>query len=478
MKHSLFSVLAGCLLAVPSVAQNLLGIAGSPYGGTQSLYLNPAFAAGSPFRVYLNVAAGNAHVSNNYVRYQAPFSLFQLATNRVPEQHRRADGSVMFRTEYTREILDGMPKSGTAWTDLRGPSVLVSLHDRLAVGVSTRLRSAAQVRHASQELLSVLRAGLENDALYNIPNENNQFCAHTTTYAEAGLTLAATLLADDHRRLSVGITVKRLQGIMSGFLINRGLDYRIGLTGGDLTNPYLQIDKVNAELGYSTYLSDRGRPLALRQLFAADNPGKGWGADLGVSYQLLDPHQEGRHRLRLAAALTDLGGIRYRSAEHIQRYTIQETNRRLEDEDFRNVRGLEDAARVLRDRLTDASQNQRQYRSGLPAALVLNADMQLMGDVFLTATYLQNLRPREAIAMHQPTVLALTPRFESRTVGLAVPLLYLNRTFAAGLTVRLGPVFVGTDNLIGLLGSSGNALQPRGADLYAGLAFAGLHRKP
>ncbi len=456
----------------------MLGVSSSPYGGTQSLYLNPAFAADSRHSFYLNGLAGNAHISNNYVRYQAPFSLFQLATGRVPAQYKRPDGSVEFRTEYTGEILDGKAKSGTAWTDLRGPSALFRLGDRAALGLTTRLRSSAQFSNASEEILSVFRAGLENDALYNIPNRNNQFSTHTTTYAEAGLTLAATLLDDGYQRLSFGATVKRLQGLTSGFLINRGLDYRIVLNSNNINDAYLQIDQVNAELGYSTYLGDRGRSVTLRQLFDANNPGKGWGADVGFSYQMLDEEDPTRYRFRLGAALTDLGSIRYQSSQYIQRYSIRETARRLDEDDFRDVRDIDDAARVLRDQLTDESQNLRAYSSGLPAALSLNADFQMTGDLYLTATYLRDLRGKNAIAMHQPTLLAITPRLETGALGVAIPLLYLNRTFTAGASFRLGPVFVGTDNLIGLIASSGNALQPRGADVYAGLNIAGLRRKP
>jgi len=467
------------LLGLPAVAQNLLGVATSPYGGTHSLYANPAFAADSPHRYYLNLVAINGHVDNNYVRYQAPFSLLQLATGRVPTPYRRASGSVSFQPGYTGEILDGKPKSGTAWTDVRGPSALFRIGNFGAVAITTRMRAAAQLNNASEQLLSVIRAGLETEQFLNIPNQDNQFSAHSTTYAELGLTLAGTILENDYQRLSLGVTVKRLQGLTSGFLINRGLTYRLL---SDQTAPngvVLQVDALNADLGYTTYLQTKGRSVTVRQLFDRDNPGKGWGTDIGLSYQVLDEETPDTYRLRLGVALTDLGSIRYSGNQYVQRYRIQEAGRRFTSADFNEVNSSEDIAGVLRDKLnvTPAS-NLGRYTSGLPASLSLQADLKVWDKVYLAGSYLQDLRPKDAISLRQPTLLAVTPHVETPKLGVALPLSYLNRTFMVGASLRFGPVFVGSDNLIGLIGSNVNQLQPRGADIYAGLAIPSLRKRP
>lgn len=117
-----YSLLAGSFLLTitTSFAQNLLGISTSRYGGTNRLYINPAFAASSPQNLYLNVLTGNAHVNNNYVRYQAPFSLLRLLSGTVQNQFKRPDGSVQFSVDYTKEMLDGKPKNGTIWGEVRG----------------------------------------------------------------------------------------------------------------------------------------------------------------------------------------------------------------------------------------------------------------------------------------------------------------------------------------------------------------------
>ncbi|GAB3248814.1 hypothetical protein GCM10027347_05480 [Larkinella harenae] len=469
-----------CLLTTSAVAQNFLGIAPSPYGGTQSLYLNPAFATDSRYGFYLNLGAANAHINNDYFRYQAPFSLTSLVLNRVPDQYRLADGAVLFQPEYLGEDSNGKSKSGSAWTDFRGPSLMVRMGDGFAVGLTTRLRAAAQFNNTSESLLSVVRAGLQDERLYNIPSQDNQFNINTNTYAEVGLTLAGTLIQDDDQQLSIGVTVKRLQGITAGFMRNNGLSYRVLADQNLPNNYYLQVDQLNAELGYTTYLQDMERSaVSIRRFFDGSNPGRGWGADVGFSYQLKSSDNPDAYALRLGVALTDLGAIRYRNSPYVQHYVINTTDQQFTSDDFKKVTGSESIANVIRDELnlTEAN-NTGQFTSGLPAALSVNADIYVGRGFYLTGTVLQNLRSSNAISIRQPSLVSVAPRLETSTLGVSIPLTLINNSFVAGASIRLGPVFLGTDNLFGMIGSNSNQLRPRGADIYAGLALASLRRKP
>lgn len=479
MSLRLLSFILICFFTSSVSGQNFLGVAPSPYGGTQSLYLNPAFAVDSKYGFYLNIGSGNAHLNNDYFRYQAPYSLLSLMLKRVPDQYRLAAGAVLFRPEYLGETANGKPKSATAWTDLRGPSLLVRLGQGAAIGLTTRLRATAQVNNASESLLSVVRAGLEDQRFYNIPNRANQFTVNTNTYAEIGLTLAGAIIQNETQQLSIGVTVKRLQGITAGFLRNNGFSYRV-LPDSALTGDYyLQVDQLNAELGYTTYLQDRGRSVTLRQLFDGNNPGRGWGADIGFSYQLKSADDPNNYALRIGIALTDVGAIRYRDDRYVQRYSVNTVDKRFTSTDFNEVTGSEDIASVVRDKLgLTETINAGQFTSGLPTALSINADVAIGRNLYLTGTVLQDIRPKDAIAIRQPSLISVTPRLETSALGVAVPLTIINNSFVAGASFRLGPVFLGTDNLFGMIGSNSNKLRPRGADIYAGLAVSSLRRNP
>ena len=455
------------LLSTTGFAQNLLGISTSRYGGTNRLYINPALAADSPSKFYLNVFTGNGHVNNNYVRYQAPFSMLRLLTGNVQPQYKNPNGTVRFETEYTRETLDGRQKNGTVWGEIRGPSFLVKTSERSALAVTTRFRAVAQVVGASGPLLSALRASLADGALYGIPSTNNTFSANTSTYAEMGLTYAGTLLENDGRKLLFGATAKLLLGYNAQHLINRGLSYRIAQNPINPNDVFLEVTNLDATLAYTTFLQNRN--LGPTTLFSPSSPGRGFGVDVGLTY--VDQYDADSPALQLGIALTDVGGLTYKG----QQYTYTDIGQnpvRFNGSDFNNLNGTGAIIEVIRNKLSDSrTPDSNTFRTGLPTSLNLSADYQLPAGLGINVTYLLDVRSARAMTLHQPTLLAVTPRYDARWLSLAVPVAYLNGGFTAGGSIRVGPGWLGTDNLLGLLGNKSNGIQPRGLDVYAGVAF-------
>lgn len=464
-----YVLLLGALLgtSAASVAQNMLGISTSRYGGTNRLYVNPAFAAAAPQVIYLNGFVGNAHLNNNFLRYQAPFSLLRLLSGTVPDAYRRPDGSVAFEVDYTKELLDGKPKSGTLLGEIRGPAILMRTGTRGAIGITTRFRAVGQVTGASEGVLSSVRAGLGEGVLLGIPSTNNQFSANTNTYSELGLTYAGTVWEGEGRKLLMGATAKVLLGYNAQHLINRGLDYRIVADSINPNSAILEVTRLDATLGYTTFLQNR--TLGLRTLVSPSSPGRGVGLDIGFTY--VSQYDTYSPALQLGFAVTDMGGLTYRGEEYgysnIGDNPVQFTSR-----DFNDLNGSVGIARRIQQKLTTGrSADRSSFRAGLPTSLNLTFDYQLPQGFGLNVTYMQDLRSAQATAIHQPTLLALTPRYETRWLSMAVPLAYLNRGLTAGLSARIGPAWLGTDNLLGLLGNSGNGIRPRGLDVYGGIAF-------
>ena len=448
-------------------AQNLLGISTSRYSGTNRLYINPALAADSPVNAYLNVATASAHVDNNYVRYQAPFSMLRLISGSVPAQYKNADGSIRFDASYTKEILDGKPKNGTVFAEVRGPSFLTRTGERGAFAITTRLRAMGQVLGASQSLLSALRASLNDNTLYSIPTTNNTFSANTNTYAEIGLTYATTVWEGDGQRLLLGATAKFLLGYNAQHLINRGLDYRINPDPTSSNSAVLEVNRLDATLGYTNFLQNRS--LNAQTLFSGSAPGHGVGADIGLTY--INQYDEESPALRLGLAVTDIGSLKYTGEEY--KYSdVRQNPVRFRGSDFNGLKGTADIVRVIQQKLnTGRSPDASSFRAGLPTSLNLTADYQLPGGLGINLTYLQDVRSEQATAVHQPTLLAVTPRYDTRLLSVSVPIAYLNRGITAGASVRVGPAWLGTDNLLGLLGNANNGIHPRGLDVYVGLGF-------
>lgn len=453
------------LCAVVSPAQNFLGLSTSPNGGTHRSYLNPALAAETPHRFFINLGAANLHVDNNYVRYQAPFSLLTLFTGNVPASYLRDNGNILFEPDYTTEILDGKPKNATLWGELRGPALQMKLGETAGVlTLSSRLRGIGQITGASERLLSALRSSLNSSALFSVPSRDNQFGVNTNAYSELAVSYANRLIDTDGIRLSGGLTVKYLRGYSAGTFVNRGLDYQLEAGTGLNSQPALVVSQVSADLAYTTFLQNRR--LKARTLLSRNAPGNGFGADIGLSLMLQPVDSESS--LELGLALTDLGGITYTG----EVYDVNKRNVRFENSDFNttNAGSFEQVATVIRNRLgilEDAAPSS--FRVGLPTSLNFNADYQLNARMGISAVYLQNMRGADDPSVRQPTLISVVPRYETRLVGIAVPLTYINRGVAIGLALKAGPVRVGSDNLPGLLGSRQNGVKPRGTDIYVGV---------
>ncbi|MFD2569355.1 DUF5723 family protein [Spirosoma soli] len=461
------------LVTTASFAQNLLGISTSRYGGTNRLYINPSLAADSPSKVYFNIFTANLHANNNYVRYQAPFSLISLISGTVPDRYRSPDGAVNFAVEYTRENLDGKPKNGTISGEVRGPALLMRTGERGAFAITSRLRAVGQVLGASQALLSAVRSGLSDGAIFGLPTTNNQFSANTNTYAELGFTYAGTVWEDDGRKLLLGATVKGLLGYNAQHFINKGLGYRIDVDEDNPNAAYLEVTRLNASLAYTTFLQNR--TLTPRTLLSTSIPGLGAGFDFGFTY--ISQYDADSPALQLGIAMTDIGGLTYKGPEYD--FTNIEQNQapvRFVSSDFNNVGGSVGIARVIQEKLSAGrTPDRNRFQAGLPTSLNLTLDYQLPDGLGLNVTYLQDVRAQEATAVHQPTLFAVTPRYDTRWVSIAVPVAYLNRGLTAGASLRVGPAWLGTDNFLGLIGNTSNGIQPRGLDIYAGFAF-GLGR--
>lgn len=350
---------------------------------------------------------------------------------------------------------------------------MIKTSERSAFAVTTRFRGIAQVVGTSQALLSSLRASLNDGALYGIPSRNNQLNVNSNTYAELAFTYASTLLEGDGQKILMGATVKGLLGYNAQHFINKGMTYRVTADAATPDMPYLEVTQLDATLGYTTFLQNRG--ISPRTLLSTDIPGVGLGADIGLTY--VRQYDSDSPSLRIGAAITDIGGISYKGEDYI--YTSAQLDQspiRFRGSDFINVSGTLDIAQTVQQKLSAGrSPDRTRFGAGLPTSLNLTVDYTEPSGAGIGLTYLQDLRSVQAQAVHQPTLIAVTPHFDKRWLSLSLPVVYLNRGVSVGASVRVGPAWLGTDNFLGLLGNSSNGIRPRGLDVYGGIAF-GLGR--
>ncbi|GAB2776624.1 hypothetical protein GCM10027275_19770 [Rhabdobacter roseus] len=461
------------LLVGSAQAQRFIGIATQSNAGLHSVYQNPATLADSRYAFRFHVATAGLHLDNNYVRYAAPFSMIDLLRGNNPRSLDPYD---------LEEIRDGKPKNGTLSAEIRGPAVAFRLGEKTQVALMTRVRSGFQITNASERLLTVARLGLANAESYQdlgflalyATQTDNAFNAVTQAYSEWALALGQVLSESETHRLKGGVTVKRLFGNAGGYVQNRSLNYQLIPDPESPNGVMLQVDRFDADMGY-TQVNNRSF-LSPKWLFGQNTVGQGWGLDLGLTYEWLA--QDGETPvLQLGASLTDLGRIRYEGSA-VSDYTIQTGGQQMTQATWEGYTTpqegestLSAVGRMLEQEFgLNETNRQSQFTIATPRALNLSADLRLAGNFYVNTTLVQGFKQAQAPAWRQTSLWAVAPRYESQKLGVVLPIIQQNGAWAVGTSLRLGPVVLGSDNLLGVFARNGR-IKAQGVDIYAGLSF-------
>ncbi|MEZ4808081.1 MAG: DUF5723 family protein [Flavobacteriales bacterium] len=283
--------------------------------------------------------------------------------------------------------------------------------------------------------------------------------ANTATWAEAGLTYGRTFNDAGKVRIHAAATGKFIVGGRAGYLVVSPPVVE-GMT--DSTTAIAQVDIDHA--------------LALPHDW--NTAGRGWNADLGAIIEVMrrDWAPDMRpYRLRFGVAFTDLGSVNYKEGAGV--YRIRNgttTSDQLAALQVDNVAGLDTALSSLllgdpvRSRVGTA------FKLGLPAALHLSLEFCPAQHWAVRAEGVLNMRhPPEALSTREQ--IAITPRFETRMLMVAVPFT-MDRygTRGLGLCLRLGGAMLGSDRLGGLIGMENGV----GADFYCGIKLRFKEKEP
>lgn len=459
-------------------AQHMLGIQSGNYAGLNSLSRNPAAIADSRMGFSFHLSSIDLSITNNYARYNSKTSLYKLLLK----------GEDMHEDDIER-VSNGKPKFLTASSDYRGPSFMLALSPKHSIGISTRVRGSFQLSNVSEPLAHLISSRSNNDELLSQAQYNNHFSLNANANAEIGFTYARVLLNQNHHLFKAGATVKKVSGMYSAYFINKNMTFRYD-ERPDAN--YVEVDQFHAEYGYlnEEFSDNFTTNKALGWLFDGNAPGNGWGFDLGFSYEYrpeIEKYEttmpskdrynprKNKYKYRVDVSLMDVGSVKYDNPAYTRSITVQADKKEINLDDFDNAETSDEYAGVVNKALdVRPEHNKRSFTSGLPTALHVNIDYKVAGPVYVNAAIVQNLRDRLAIGMRQHSVAALTPRFETKYFEVSLPMSLHNdyQVFGMGAMVRVWNLFVGSDNIGGLL----NIGKPYGANFYAGFTLLNIYR--
>lgn len=471
-----------------SVAQQWLGISGSNYAGSNSTYTNPANIADSRYKLYVNLLGNDAFLSNNYVGWNAPYSIISLMTNGASKEYRNARNQIVFKESYWDKNPDNTDYHIHVIDEFRGPSLQYTIDNKHSVGVLTRVKSSLHYTGITADIADLILSGTHrNDIkyqLYSLPPS----AMNVNSYAEIGFSYGQVLRDQDEDFMKVGITLKRVIGTYAAHLALADVKYEIIDDASRFDKDILKIAQLKANYAYTTDGAFASASPSLGWLLGNQSAGRGWGLDLGFVYEYrpnlrkfsyrdkgvlkLDASKN-KYLYRIGISLLDFGTLNYDNPNYVKTANINTANVNVNATDFDQVKGFEDTFKRI-NTVFGAVVNTNSFKSSLPTCLQINVDYHIQDKFYLNAVVVQSLRSNQSIGMMMPSLLAFTPRWEHKWFEVSLPLALLDNysVFTFGLASRFGPLFIGTDNL----GSMLNINKPRGTDLYFG-AFIPIFSK-
>jgi outer membrane protein OmpA-like peptidoglycan-associated protein len=483
MKKILLSSVLLLSLSNLATAQDYLGLATGNYAGINGIMLQPANVADNRYKLDLNLVSTNFSFQNNYLGFTRnyfvnnrfsfkDFKNFQDFKDRVLTENVLPAGEKGYFNLQNRVQLPG--------------SMLISTGKNSGIALNISSRTGIAFDNVNPFLMSQIYNGWNKVATYNTPYNMNGAKFSGLNWFEVGFTYGRVLINSNKNFLKIGATGKYLGGLSSMYFNADSLS---------VTATQDRFDMIGSGIAYghsATTISGK-----INSSFRPD--ATAFGGDLGIVYEfrgraakfeyfkkikgtdlgkLTQRRDKNKYSVKIGASLLDLGALNFKS---VMPYKTYKYNGGLNIGDngtqINNVAQFDSAINKYATPQTGDTAN-RDYSIAMPTALSLQLDLHLFSGFYVNAmsyTPITRFNESATFRTHTPDYYVITPRFETRVLGLYVPFITTDKkTFTVGTTLRLGPIFLGTANLSTLIKKD----NIKNADLHVGLKLPIAYGRP
>ena len=418
--------------------QNYHAINGSSYAGSLGTSANPASIVDAPFAWDVTPLAVQAKQSTNAFTIHN-YSLLSQAKNAEISLQNGTKKRFLFANQ-----------------DIRLLNTRISLNAKAAIAFGANIRNYIYVANSEsnwQDTISRLADFMKINTGH-VPL-SGEFVG--SSWAEVYGSYAQTIIDDGRRLLNAGITLKINSALAGGYASAQGINYvpvpPPNGKGYFLTNGILQY-------GYSSNFDkiDNNNTAAANRRAFLQNRYQSISADIGFEYILLpaeDNEESGDdvYDTKIGISIMDLGNNKYRHGSN-SRLAITGgegiTDSAIENK-FSNVSKLDnfnDSLAGISNSISAIGGNFVVYE---PTRLVISLDKHITQDFFINAEVtlpIISVASKNVLFIKDMNLLALTPRWETKSFGAYFPFLYNSRNqLWVGAAFKAGPVLFGIDNL-------------------------------
>lgn len=469
MKQFFIFTIAICCCSKASFSQTLNGMATGNYAGIAGLSFNPASIVDSRFKFDLNLAGAQYYFNNNFL-YANPATFARRLLTKDP--YNSSYESV--KNDLLKPI-EPSPESrvyARQTTEFNLPlSFMLTTGKKSAIAISLRNRYDLAADNLNPNTARMFYEELDYKPLMGVPMNNDGFKMNFMNWQEFGFTYGRVLLNANKHFFKAAVTAKWLGANAGAFIqADQATVTFNSPTNMNLSSPLIQYGRtVRADFDLFTR----------RELFS-DIADQKIGWDAGFVYEFrgrignfnyTDEDYKSRLRrdmnkytIRLGVALNDVGYLEFNRLPLTRNHSAQISNW-----DFSGVKAntLRDWDTAYSKKVNYIANSDSTFTIKLPTALIANLDLHLFKGFYINAAIqkrLTNFGKATTTQIATGEWFAVTPRFEGRHFGIYLPLVFSQQNKQVGATIRLGPVYVGSNNVLALIQ---NPLVPE-ADIHAG----------
>ncbi len=482
MKSKIIAIVSFLLLTLSFYnkisAQQNYGMANGNYAGITGVSMNPASIVDNRYKFDMNIAGFDSYFNNNYLKFNNDFFLRRTYSK---DPYNSAFSYV--KQDQVSQLLAVKERvQAGVKTNIQLPlSFMVTTGKKSAIAFTLNNRSVMQVSGMNTQTAEIFYSELKNPSLYNTPMNNDGLRANFLSWQEANLTYGTVLLNTGHHFIKGAFTGK-LMAASAGAYIQAD---QLTLNFQDQNHVTIQSPLIHYARTEHADIQD----IKTRELFNnIENYQFGWDAGLiyelrgslknkkFVDYDLKTQLRQdvNKYILRIGVAIVDVGNFNFQ-----RKPLTRDHSANINNWDFSNVKAgslsqFDVPYSKLVQYTTDTSSL---FTYKLPTALTANIDLHLFEGFYVnlaTKQPLENFGKKTSTGLVSEKWVALTPRFESRLLGVYVPISNMYNRTNIGLTVRFGPVYVGSNNFYHILS---NGRSPE-ADIHAGFKISIAYGAP
>jgi outer membrane protein OmpA-like peptidoglycan-associated protein len=478
-KYIVIALLVLLICPRPAVGQTLNAMSTGNYAGIGGLNFNPASIVDSRFKFDLNVASVQYFFSNNYLLAKPLiFARRMLYKDPYNSSYDAVKKDLLMPIEPTTSGVVRARQHAEFQLPL---AFMLTTGKRSAIAINLRNRYELTVDNLNPQTASMFYNELNDPRYLGVAMNNDGITSNFMNWQEFGFTYGRVLMNANKHFIKAAVTAKWLAGNAASFIQADELS----VTFNDpntmtLSSPRIQYARTaRADIDLFTR----------RELFS-NIEAKSVGWDAGFVYEFRGRignfkytdedyrsrlrRDKNKYTLRLGVAINDIGRLEYDRLPLTRDHSANISNWDFSSVKAHNIRTWDTAYSKMVNYIPGADST---FSVRLPTGIIANVDLHLFGGFYVNAAMQRRISKfgKEATTtLYAPEWFAVTPRFETRHFGIYIPFLVRENIAQIGATVRLGPVFIGSNNLLALIQ---NPLVPS-ADVHAGFRIPVGYGKP